>query len=172
VTFKAPEDLVVDDLTTHVALLGGVDWNTITASMVEPLNLPIQQVPDWEGERGPYFEIGGKDRHHAVVHGEGGPKKLVEDVALFFRGVNPFNVKRTVTICNAMYARGVYGSVRALTDERFRDRNAEFLQRRFGGLSSYGILSRVRLVGPMVITPDWTRDDFRLYEWPGHASED
>ncbi|MBO3751344.1 hypothetical protein J5X84_35170 [Streptosporangiaceae bacterium NEAU-GS5] len=172
IRYKAPEDLEEDDLTDHLALLGGVDWNTVTASVVEPLDLPIQQVADWAGEKGPYFQIAGEDRHHPVVLKEAERQKLIEDVALFFRGVNPFNTKRTVTICNAMYARGVYGSVRALTDERFRDRNSEYLEHRFGGLTSYGILSRVKLVGPLVNTPDWTRDGMRLYEWPETVSED
>lgn len=51
----------------------------------------------------------------------------------FLRAPNPFNQKRTVTLCNGLFGQGVLGAVRALTDERFRDRNANYLAERFAG---------------------------------------
>ena len=92
---------------------------------------------------------------------------LLEDVALFARAVSPFNRKRTVTICNGMYGRGTYGVVRALTDERFRDRNAEYLRSRFDGCEAYCILTRVRIEGGATLTPDWTTGEYTLFEWSG-----
>ena len=77
-------------------------------------------------------------------------------MALFARAVSPFNRKRTVTICNGMYGRGTYGVVRALTDARFRDRNADYLRSRFGDAESYCILSRVPIVDGVTLTPDWS----------------
>ncbi|HEX4817543.1 MAG TPA: helix-turn-helix transcriptional regulator [Nonomuraea sp.] len=169
VTLRAPEDIESDDLTTHVVLLGGVDYNDITKAMLDEIEMPVRQVPDWAGQRGPYFEVdvgGGRvERHHPTTDGS----HLLEDVAFFYRGENPYNVKRTVTICNGMYARGVYGAVRALTDERFRDRNAALVQERFGRAKAYSILTRVRIRGGVVVTPDWTADAFRLHEWPEPA---
>ncbi|PZG14903.1 helix-turn-helix domain-containing protein [Nonomuraea aridisoli] len=170
VTLRATEDLrSSDDLTSHVVLLGGVDYNEITAAMLGQIDLPVRQVPDWESERGPYFEVDKGDeaeRYYTVTSGSGDNLQLREDVGFFYRGVNPENVKRTLTICNGMYARGVYGTVRALTDARFRDRNADYLRSRFGGTASFSILTRIRIVGRVAITPDWTRDTFRLHEWP------
>ncbi|MGW5155023.1 helix-turn-helix domain-containing protein [Nonomuraea wenchangensis] len=169
VTLRATEDLRSDDLTTHVALLGGVDYNEVTASTLARMSdLPVRQVPDWDGERGPYFEVReGADthRHHPETVRNGDSVRLLEDVAFFYRGVNPDNHERTLTICNGMYARGVYGAVRALTDARFRDRNAAYLRERFGGAQSYSILMRVRIEGRVVVTPDWTQESFRLHEW-------
>ncbi len=60
---------------------------------------------------------------------------------------------------------GVYGAVRALTDARFRDRNAAYVQGRFAPEQTYSILSRVTVVRGEVVTPDWTIADNILHEW-------
>ncbi|MFC4114765.1 helix-turn-helix domain-containing protein [Nonomuraea zeae] len=174
VALRSAEDLRSDDLTTHLVLLGGVDYNEATASMLERIALPVRQVADWDKADGAYFEVrAGRDtrRHYPVVKGTGDSLRLLEDVAFFYRGVNPDNVERTLTICNGMYARGVYGAVRALTDDRFRRRNATYLRARFDDAKSYGILARVRITGNVVVTPDWTLDSARLHEWsePTHG---
>ena len=90
---------------------------------------------------------------------------LREDVALFARAVNPLNRKRTVTICSGMYGRGSYGAVRALTDARFRDRNADYLRKRFGGSETYCVLTRVTIVNGATVTPGWTTGEYTLFEW-------
>ncbi|MEV4012963.1 helix-turn-helix transcriptional regulator [Nonomuraea angiospora] len=174
VKLVSTEDLRSDDLTTHVVLLGGVDYNAVTGAVLAQAELPVRQVPDWEGEKGPYFEViegGDTRRHYTVTAGSGDNLQLLEDVGFFYRGVNPDNVERTLTICNGMYGRGVYGAVRALTDERFRDRNAVYLRTRFGTAAAYSILTRVRIRDRVVVTPDWTLDTFRLHEWsePSHG---
>ena len=64
-----------------------------------------------------------------------------------------------------MYGRGTYGAVRALTDKKFRDRNAEYVQSRFGESDSYCILTRVPIVNGKTLTPDWTTGDYTLFEW-------
>ena len=116
--------------------------------------------------RGAYFEIteegGRKVPHHPQLEESGGRTILREDVALFARAVNPFNRKRIVTICNGMYGRGTYGAVRALTDERFRDRNMEYIQARFPDAEACCILTRVTVENGVTLTPDWTL--------PGHGS--
>ncbi|GIH23838.1 hypothetical protein Aph01nite_21480 [Acrocarpospora phusangensis] len=166
VTLRTVEDLTSDDLTSHIVLLGGVDWNRITASFLNRLELPVRQVSDWNGAKGPYFEVDEdpQRRHYATLDPE--DRTLREDVAFFYRGPNLNNVQCTISICNGMYARGVYGAVRALTDARFRDRNAGYLRERFAGSEAYSILSRVRVEANRVITPDWTIDTTRLHEWP------
>ncbi|MGW0808793.1 helix-turn-helix domain-containing protein [Nonomuraea sp. NPDC002799] len=168
VTVSAAADLRSDDLTTHLVLLGGVDYNQITASMLERIELPVRQVADWTSDKGPYFEVaegGDTTRHHPLTRGSGDQLQLLADIGFFYRGINPDNVERTLTICNGMYARGVYGTVRALTDQRFRHRNAAYLRARFGTAASYSILTWVRMQGPIVITPDWTLGSLRLHEW-------
>ena len=159
-----------DDYTGHLISLGGVDWNDATSSVLDRLQLPVRQVSDWEKEGGTYFEVEDEDglkvAYRPQLDESGGRPVLLEDVALFARAVSPFNRKRYVTICNGMYGRGTYGAVRALTDERFRDRNADFLRETFGDAPAFCVLSRVIVANDTVLTPDWTLPETRLFEWP------
>jgi len=169
--------LVADDYSSHVVSLGGVDWNSATSNLLGRLKLPVQQIADWSVPDGQYFEVqenGKTVRHHALMDrgssnsGAGRPLArgiLREDVALFARGVNPWNRMRTVTICHGMYGRGTYGAVRALTDKQFRDRNAEYVRSRFGDCDAYCILTRVPIVDGATLTPDWTTGEYTLFEW-------
>jgi transcriptional regulator with XRE-family HTH domain len=174
VNLRTNDKLVPDDYTSHLATLGGLDWNTATRSLLDHLRLPVRQVADWEHDDQQYFEVTAGDKvvqHRPVlVKSEDKPDEkpvLLEDIALFVRAVNPFNRKRTVTICSGMYGRGTYGAVRALTDARFRDRNADHLANRFDGTGSYCILTRVPIVNGVTLTPDWTTGEYTLFEWSG-----
>jgi hypothetical protein len=169
VNIRAPSDLVRDDYTDHLVVLGGVDWNTLTQDVLYRLDLPVRQsVRETDASMG-CFEVGDGDQLRqfspVVRTGSRGPI-LMEDVAHFYRGPNPFNRKRTVTICNAMYGRGVFGVVRALTDAKFRDRNAEYIAGRLAGRDQFSILSQISVVNGTVVTPDWTVSTNRLHEWP------
>ena len=170
VNLRVAGKLTSDDYTTHLVSLGGVDWNTITSTAMDRLTLPVQQIADWEVAGEQYFQVEGNDtvsRHKpGVAESADHPKGiLTEDVALFARAVSPFNQKRTITICNGMYGRGTYGVVRALTDARFRDRNADYIRSRFADSQTYCILTRVPIVYGVTLTPDWTNGEYTLFEW-------
>lgn len=169
VQYRAAGQLGSDGYSGHLVPLGGVDWNEATSSVLDRLQLPVRQVSDWGKEGGAYFEVtgedGGKVPHRPQLGESGGRTILREDVALFARAVSPFNRKRFVTICNGMYGRGTYGAVRALTDERFRDRNAEYIQDRFANSEAFCILTRVTVENGVALTPDWTLPETRLFEW-------
>ncbi|SNT44491.1 Transcriptional regulator, contains XRE-family HTH domain [Asanoa hainanensis] len=158
-----------DHLTTHLVLLGGVDFNDVITPVLDSLGVPVRQHsrltddPDDEGA----FEVRttSTEEHRPALTADRGHRVLVEDVAHFCRGPNPYNVLRTVTVCNGMFGRGVYGAVRALTDARFRDRNAVYVRNRFAQAQTYSILARVKVVNGEVITPDWTLPDTILHEW-------
>lgn len=170
VNLRTPSSLVSDDYTAHLVTLGGIDWNTLTSSTIENINLPVRQIADWGTEGGQYFEAGENEpmsQYRPVLKKSGGRTVLEEDVALFARAVNPFNREQTVTICSGMYGRGTLGAVRALTDARFRRRNAEYVRARFGNSDSYCILSRVRILNGKTLTPDWTADESKHFEWSG-----
>ncbi len=172
VEFRAARQLSADDYTGHLVLLGGVDWNDATGSVLERLHLPVKQVGRLEEDEpgDAYFEVTDEDGqsviHRPWLDESRGRKILREDVALFAQAISPFNRLRLVTICNGMYGRGTYGAVRALTDERFRDRNAKYLREAFGDSEAFCILSRVTVENGMALTPDWTRPETRLFEWP------
>jgi transcriptional regulator with XRE-family HTH domain len=172
--------LAADDFSSHLISLGGVDWNSITSTTMQLLPVPVQQVANWDTSGEQYFQVdenGGIVKHRPELQENAAqpleadaaqPKEILRgDVALFARGISPFNRKRTVTICNGMYNRGTYGVVRALTDARFRDRNSEYLRTRFGNNDTYCILTRVSIVNGTTLTPDWTTGDDTLFEWPG-----
>jgi hypothetical protein len=169
VAYRSADQLGPDDYTGHLVSLGGVDWNVATSSVLARLQLPVAQVSDWDKVGGAYFEVteedGRKVSHRPVLEESGGRTILREDVALFARAVNPFNQKRFVIICNGMYGRGVFGAVRALTDERFRDRNGEYIRDRFAGSEAFCLLIRVTVENTLTLTPDWTLPDTRLFEW-------
>ena len=174
VTPRAAHELTNDDYTTHLVVLGGVDWNILTLSILDRLNLPVRQVSDWTGGKVPYYEVteNGKPAQYeprletpADVRGAPGEPALREDVALFTRAVNPYDRKLTVTLCNGMYGNGTYGAVRALTDVRFRDRNYSYVQEKFQGKDEFCILTRVTIENNVAVTPDWSIPENVLFTW-------
>jgi hypothetical protein len=169
VVYRSAQSLVPDDYTTHLVVLGGVDWNVATRDLLRLVDVPVvQRSDDADPNRGG-FEVTDGDRsvlYAPRLEESEGKRLLVEDVAHFFRTRNPMNRERTVTICNGMFSRGVLGAVRSLTDERFRDRNAEHLEERFPYGETFSILARVQIVSGAVLTPDWTLSDTVLHEWP------
>lgn len=173
VRVRAPAEVKTDDYTSHMVLLGGVDWNTITAELLHRLDVPVRQLAR-EREAVPGgFRVGeGKEQQlfEPKLRKVGDDEILLEDVAHFFRSPSPLNDKRTVTICNGMYARGTLGAVRALTDSRFRDRNENYLRTRFADENQFSIVSRVKVVLGTAVTPDWSRSEDLLHEWPVPAA--
>jgi hypothetical protein len=168
VNFRAPEQLTPDDYTTHLVGLGSVDWSQTIVSVLDRLQFPVRQVPDLESPDGSYFEVSedeGNTLYRPSLEQRGEGKILVEDVALFARATNPFNSRRSVTICQGVYGIGTYGIVRALTDARFRDRNTEYINDRFAGSESFVILTRVKVLEGVALTPDWTYAEYQLFEW-------
>jgi hypothetical protein len=171
VEYRPADQLATDDYTGHLVLLGGVDWNDATAPVLDRMQLPVKQVSrlDEDEPGDAYFEVTNEDgssaTHRPQLYESHGRKILREDVALFARAINPYNRRRSVTICNGMYGRGTYGVVRALTDERFRDPNAEYLRETFGDSDAFCILSRVTVEHGKALTPDWTLPETRLFEW-------
>jgi transcriptional regulator with XRE-family HTH domain len=157
-----------DDLAAHLVVLGGVDRNPLARRLPEMVpEFPIRQVSDGSDPRNAYYEVTGGDKYpkyRATLSSDG---DLISDVGLFLRTPNPANLRRTLTICNSMYGLGAWGVVRALTDERFRDRNEAYLQERLSGDESYGLLMQIIVFnGIEAVTPDWTVPANRLYEWP------
>jgi transcriptional regulator with XRE-family HTH domain len=170
---QAPDEARSDDYTSHLVLLGGVDWNSITREMLHHLDVPVQQTARESEDEPGGFEVengGAKQLISPKVRTIGGRETLLEDIAHFYRAPSPLNPKRTITICNGMYQRGTLGAVRALTDFRFRDRNSAYLRDRFVPDAPFSILSRVKVMLGEVVTPDWTNPDDLLHEWPVRAA--
>ncbi|MEV6236968.1 helix-turn-helix transcriptional regulator [Lentzea sp. NPDC051838] len=162
--------LTPDEYSSHLVLLGGVDWNQVTDEVLRRIELPIRQVARAEDADEGGFEVVEKGKVIKTFRPElrtvDERQVLDVDVAHFYRSRNPFNRKRTVTMCNGTHSRGVLGAVRALTDVRFRDRNNAHVQSRLATHDTLSILSRVEvLLKGQVATPDWTKSDQLLHEW-------
>jgi transcriptional regulator with XRE-family HTH domain len=177
VRIRVASDLTADRLTEHLVLLGGVAGHTATREVLHRVDLPLRQCErDDDDPTGPLgFEVVGSEPPVrfgptlvASPHTAFG-RVLVHDVAHLSRTRNPFNQRRTLTICNGTFGHGTYGAVRALTDAKFRNRNEGYLRQRFGTVETFGLLTRVEIVGNVVLTPDWTKPQNRVHEWPGDA---
>ena len=168
VEYRSVNNMRRDDSTGHLVVLGGVDWNAAQRDLMMRIDAPIEQISDNDPLRRGYFQVTGDTtaKFPPVIGRVGGEDVLLEDVGYFFRGPNPFNRERTVTLCNGMFSRGVLGAVRTLTDKELRDGNAAYLASAFGDHRSYSILFRVPIINKkVVVTPNWTIPGTVLHAW-------
>ena len=172
VHFKTPDDVEPDELTGHVILLGGVVWNEVTGILSEMAKLPIRQVKDPPLDSGEIFvtDVKGEEGQFWPKWADDSEKVLMEDVGLLARVPNPLNANRTLTICNGIHSRGVYGAVRALTDAEMREGNEKYISTNFGDAQSFAILMSVKVIKNKAMTPDFNGRDVILYQWARDAA--
>ena len=168
VYFRIPSEIQNDDYTGHVILLGGVVWNKITQELSKMAGLPVRQVTDPKLPFGDPFvaEVDGEKQEFWPKWADAEHTVLAEDVGLLARVPNPLNSSRTLTICNGIHSRGVYGAVRTLTDAHLRDANEQYISKHFGHSASFAMLMSVKMLGNEVMTPDFNGDGVVLYQWP------
>lgn len=172
VHFKTPSDVLPDELIGHLILLGGVAWNEITGRLSEMAQLPVRQVTDAGLDSGDIFvaDVEGEERQFWPHWAEEDNKVLVEDVGLLARVPNPLNAGCTLTICNGIHSRGVYGAVRTLTDATLRGSNEHFIATSFGDAKSFAILMSVNVIKNNAMTPDFNSPDVVIYQWAPDAA--
>jgi hypothetical protein len=133
----------------------------------EPLKAAT--VSSWESNTSPKLpprhRLKAYARFFATQWTDGEQKLLAEDVGLLARVPNPLNSSRTLTICNGIHSRGVYGAVRTLTDTHLRDSNERYISANFGKLP-FAILMSVKVIENKAVTPDFSNDEVVLYQWP------
>jgi hypothetical protein len=170
VFFKLSPNVLPDDLSGHVVLLGGIAWNDKTQRLSEMTSQPVRQIEDPEVQTGEIFVVArnGIEERFLPKWGDDG-SVLIEDVGLLVRTRNPLNSNRSLTICNGIHSRGVLGSVRAITDERLRDSNERYIVENFADPSNFAILMRVAVIAGQAMTPDFHAPDCVLYQWPEAA---
>lgn len=163
VTFKSAPYATPDDLTGHIVIIGGIAWNSVTERILELIRLPVEQRSDPADEFGEIFvtRTDGKERKHLATWSSG---ELTEDVGLLARVPNPLNSNRTLTLCNGIHSRGVYGAVRSLTDEQLRESNERYIANNLPG-NQFGILMRVPIIGGKAMTPDFSSPRTVLHQW-------
>jgi hypothetical protein len=163
VNYRLASEVRSEDMTSHVILLGGVGWNNMTKRFQAAIaRVPVTQI-DIKDYPGDVFQV--ENKRFEPVWETDGDGELMEDVAFLARLRNPFNIGRTLTICNGVHSRGVLGAVRCLTDARVREANEQYLDERFPE-GSFALLLRVPVIGNETLTPDLQNRWARLYEWP------
>jgi transcriptional regulator with XRE-family HTH domain len=168
VHFRIPANVEHDDLTGHIVLLGGVVWNEITDRLSELARLPVRQFAHPALDTGEIFlaTVDGEEREFWPKWKDKERAMLSQDVGLLARVPNPLNSSRTLTICNGIHSRGVYGAVRSLTDTHLHDANERFISANFGNSDSFAILMSVEIIKNKTITPDFSSNGVVLYKWP------
>lgn len=172
VRIRTTTDVEPDELTGHLILLGGVVWNEITERLSEMAQLPVRQITDAGLESGDIFiaDVDGEEREFWPRWADEDKKVLAEDVGLLARVPNPLNAACTLTICNGIHSRGVYGAVRALTDAKLRGGNERFIAKEFADAKSFAILMWVKVIKNKAMTPDFNSPDVVLYQWAPAAA--
>jgi hypothetical protein len=161
-------EVVSDDLSQHVILLGGIGWNDVTRRFQRAIKqVPIRQIDVDDLKTGEIFGVddGGKlEKFYPEYEDLGEGKELIADVGYIARLRNPFKINRTLTICNGIHSRGVFGAVRCLTDASVREENEKYLAERFPE-GEFAMLLRIPVVTNETLSPDLQNPDARLYEW-------
>lgn len=167
VQYRSATRMRRDDSTSHLVLLGGVDWNKATQDALRLTGVPVRQYSDDDDPSRGCFRVVEDDMQSfaPAFEARGADRVLVQDVGQFLRAPNPLNRARTITVCNGMYGSGVLGAVRTLTDKVFRQQNAGYLAENFKERGTYSLLFRVHVVNGVVATPDWTAPDTMLHTW-------
>lgn len=171
VYFRTPDRVEPDHLTGHLVIIGGVGLNDMTRQFLggftELTTLPVTQLEDNDVD--PYGEffvtkVDGQEQRYVARWAVPGFSHLLEDVGLLARMPNPLNSGRTLTLCNGIHSRGVYGAVRSLTDARLRESNELYIARNLPG-DNFGVLTRVQIIGEQAMTPDFSNPRAILHQW-------
>jgi hypothetical protein len=170
---RLASDVVSDDLSRHVILLGGIGWNEVTRRFQSAIGqVPITQTDVDDVKGGDIFQVETLDGARPKIFSPeyedlGDGKELIADVGYLARLRNPFKINRTLTICNGIFSRGVFGAVRCLTDANVRNENEKYLADKFPE-GEFAILLRVPVVTNETLSPDLQNPSARLYEWAPH----
>lgn len=173
VFYKLSPEVKADDLSGHVVIIGGIGWNEVTRRILELTRIPVMQEEDPAITSGEVFvaNIAGKVHKYLPRLSEDKPTKLLEDVGLLVRMPNPLNSNRTLTMCNGIHSRGVYGAVRSLTDARLRESNERYIAEHFPNNKEFGILMRIQVIEGRAMTPDFSIAGTVLYQWSASSGK-
>jgi transcriptional regulator with XRE-family HTH domain len=167
VRFDLATRLESDDLRLHLVLIGSAAHNEAVDRVIRLTDLPVRQLTEPEIENGEVFElVDSPSTRFRPKFLDNDPKsKLIEDVGMFYRAPNPYNMSRTLTLCSGVFTRGVYGAVRILTDRELCDENEMALASMFGDASTFGLLMRVPILDQATGTPDLQLPRTILHHW-------
>jgi hypothetical protein len=165
---RTTRDVVADDFSSHVILLGGIGWNEVTRRFQRAISqVPITQKEVHDLKTGEIFTVeaaAGPKSFYPEYEDLGDGEEFIAATVYLARLRNPFKVSRTLTICNGIHSRGVLGAVRCLTDAKVRKDNEKYLADKFPN-EEFAMLLRVPVVANETLSPDLQDPKARLFEW-------
>jgi hypothetical protein len=165
---RLASEVLPEDYSSHIILLGGVGWNELTRRIQDvPSQVPVRQIEVDDVPAGDIFRLetaDGERLFYPEYEVFGKRRELTADVAYVAHLRSPFHFNRTLTICNGIHSRGVLGAVGCLTDARVRATYDEYLADHFPD-GEFAILLRVPVVQNLPLSPDLRDPTVRLYEW-------
>ena len=142
-----------DDFSAHLVVIGNLALAATDLLALLP-DFPVRQVAHPDVPDGEVFTSVTSPRPHLPrFAGSRTERRVVEDIGMLARMPSPLDAARSLTICSGTYTRGVYGAVRALTDEEYRDDNTREIRTRFADSRRFGLLMRVRGLDHAIATP-------------------
>lgn len=168
VVIMAAQDLTQRDVSNHLVLIGGRTWKAAEPWLSGLFPIPIGAEDPADRRAILVRDPNNGDREFEYTVADG---RLIEDVGYFARGENPSAPRRTLTICGGITTRGVRGAARCFIDPEMRERNDQYLMPRFPGASAYCIVMKVPVVNLDPLTPDLSKEENRLFEWPNPSTE-
>jgi hypothetical protein len=176
VLHRIPSDVRKSDLQGHLVILGGIGWNPTLRRIQSALikRLPIEQVEDPSLPTGEVFRVrkgsAGEEQTYFPRTDEFDEQQLTEDIGLIARLPNPYNSRRTLTICNGVHSTGVLGAVLALTDEYVRLGNETYLADHFPS-GEFAMLVWVPVLSGTALAPDLMNPEAHIFEWSPTAGD-
>ena len=152
IRFRVGPDLIsADDRKSHLIILGNIAQMQGAGKLLPDRALPVKQIKT-DGLDGEIFQL--LDNPGTTFEPTLTEDTVTEDVALLARIPNPNFIGRSITICSGVFTRGVYGSVRILTDPDLRKSNSTALEETVTSLDRFAVLARVRVTQGDTDTPD------------------
>jgi hypothetical protein len=176
VFYRLASEVQQADLQNHLVLLGGIGWNPMVRRILSQVKkLPIEQVEDERLSTGEVFRVkedGDHDEriYFPVTEEYDGKTEVVEDLALLARLPNPFNSRRTLTVCNGVHSRGVLGAVLTVTDQTVRPDNERYIAK-WPVEVAFAMLVRVPVVSGQALAPDLQNPEVRVFEWSSDSAK-
>ncbi len=157
------------DLARHVILIGGPDYNTLTADVLDRNETRFDyRSPDvaTQSSENPdeivlYDKLKGKEYCHT---------DNTHDFGYFERIVNPHNPDRRIILIGGCHTIGVTGAVKAFSMAESEEgeiahhvlRNAALVAKRVGKGKTFSVLVSVERVGQSISVPVVTDDDITV----------
>lgn len=164
------EEFEAEDTERHVVIIGGkAADDPATSLLCSKLLLPRAEKKEYKKEHKTWdshifrFRFDREDRTFEASFDD---NTLIRDVGVFARGSHPVGQDLTVTVCNGITSRGVYGAALCFIDSERNPkesqrklRNEQYVKEQLGGVSTYCIFMNItvfkgKAVPPYLSDPD------------------